>query len=115
MNDRIRFVLGALLVTAGLGAYYYFADSALIIRVIALLAGLAAGGAIGWTTVPGQEFRTFAIESWDEAKRVTWPTGRETWQTTGVVFVLVVVVGLFLWLVDLGIVMFVARLMGRSE
>ncbi len=115
MNDRIKFILGAILVVAGLGSYYFLADHALIFRVAALLAGLGAGAAVAWSTLPGQEFRTFAVEAWDEAKRVTWPTGRETWQTTGVVFVLVVVMGLFLWLVDLGIVMFVARLMGRSE
>lgn len=115
MNDRIRFALGAILLVAGLGAYYFLADQVLIVRLIALLAGLGAGAALAWTTAPGQDFRVFAVESWAEAKRVSWPTGRETWQTTGVVFALVVVMGLFLWLVDLGIVMFVARLMGRVE
>jgi len=115
MNDRIKFALGAILVIAGLGAYYYLAEHALIIRVLALLAGLAAGAAVAWATVPGQDFRGFALESWAEAKRVVWPTRKETWQTTGVVFMLVVVMGLFLWLVDLGIVMVVARLMGRAE
>ena len=115
MNDRIKFALGAVLVIAGLGAYYYLADSALIVRVLALIAGLAAGAAVAWATGPGQDFRSFAIESWAEARRVVWPSRKETWQTTGVVFALVVAMGLFLWLVDLGIVMVVSRLMGRSE
>ena len=115
MNDRIKFALGAILVIAGLGAYYYLSEHALIVRVLALLAGLAAGVAVAWATVPGQDFRVFAVESWAEAKRVVWPTAKETRTTTLVVFGLVVLVGLFLWLVDLGIVMVVARLMGRTE
>ena len=115
MNDRIKFALGAVLVVAGLAAYYVLADKPLIVRILALVLGLGAGAAVAWATTPGQDFRVFAVESWAEARRVSWPSRRETWQTTGVVFALVVVMGLFLWLVDLGIVMVVARLMGRSE
>jgi preprotein translocase subunit SecE len=115
MNDRIKFALGAVLLIAGLGAYYYLAERALIVRVLVLLAGLGGGAAVAWATAPGRDFREFALESWAEAKRVVWPSRKETWQTTGVVFALVVAMGLFLWLVDLGIVMVVARLMGRSE
>jgi preprotein translocase subunit SecE len=115
MNDRIKFALGAILVMAGLGAYYYLSERALIIRVLVLLAGLAAGAALSWATAPGQDFRGFALESWAEAKRVVWPSRKETWQTTGVVFALVVVMGMFLFLVDLGIVKVVSILMGRSE
>lgn len=115
MNDRIRFAIGAVLAIAGLAAYYYLADHALIVRLLALLAGLAAGVAVAWATVPGQEFRAFALDSWGEARRVVWPSAKETRTTTLVVFGLVVVMGAFLWLVDLGIVMVVARLMGRTE
>ena len=115
MNDRIKFVLGAMLGLAGLVGYYYLADSALIVRVLALLVGLAAGAAVSWYTSPAQEFRVFAREAWFEAKRVVWPSRKETWQTTGVVFALVIVMGIFLWFVDLGIGIVVARLLGRPE
>ena len=115
MNDRIKFSLGAILAIAGLGAYYFLAESALIVRVLALLVGLAAGVAVAWSTAPAQEFRVFAREAWFEAKRVVWPSRKETWQTTGVVFALVIVMGIFLWFVDLGIGIVVARLLGRPE
>lgn len=115
MNDRIKFALGAVLAVAGLVAYYYLSEKALIVRVLALVAGFAAGGAVAWATAPGQDFRGFALDSWAEAKRVVWPTSRETWQTTGVVFALVVVMGLFLFLVDFAIVKVVSLVMGRAE
>ena len=50
-----------------------------------------------------------------ETRRVVWPSRKETWQTTLVVFALVVVMGLFLWLVDWGLLVIVQRLMGRAE
>jgi preprotein translocase subunit SecE len=65
--------------------------------------------------VPGQDFYRFSQEAVVEARRVVWPSRKETWQTTLVVFALVLVVGVFLWLVDWGLLVAVQRLMGRSE
>jgi preprotein translocase subunit SecE len=87
----------------------------MIVRVAAVLAGLGLGVAAGWFTAPGKQFYGFARESIDEAKKVVWPTRKETIQTTIVVFALVVVMGIFLWVVDLGLFMMVQRLMGRGE
>ena len=42
-------------------------------------------------------------ESWAEARRVVWPTKKETWTITLYVFLFVVVMALFLWLVDSGL------------
>ena len=39
-------------------------------------------------------------ESLVEAKKVVWPTRKETLQTTGVVFAFVVVMAVFLWVSD---------------
>jgi preprotein translocase subunit SecE len=36
----------------------------------------------------------------DELKKVTWPSRKDTYASTIVVIVLVVVVGVYLWLVD---------------
>jgi preprotein translocase subunit SecE len=115
MNDRIKFAVGAVLVALGLAAYYVLADYPLVVRVLAVLAGLALGALVSWSTQQGQDFRGFAKEAWLEARRVVWPSRKETWQTTGVVFAMVLVMGLFLWFVDLGIGMVVSRLLGHSE
>ena len=57
----------------------------------------------------------FGKESVDEAKRVVWPTRKETIQTTGVVILFAVVMALFLWAVDVSLMVLVNKLMGRNE
>jgi preprotein translocase subunit SecE len=55
---------------------------------------------------PGQWLgtaRQFVVEAWQELKKVTFPTRRETLGTTGVVLFLVVVISIFLGLVDFGL------------
>ena len=49
---------------------------------------------------PGQRFFEFANEAVIEAKKVVWPSRKETMQTTGAVFAFVVVMALFLYLTD---------------
>jgi preprotein translocase subunit SecE len=50
-----------------------------------------------------------------EAKRVVWPTRKETIQTTAVVIAFAVVMALFLWAVDATLLSIVNKLMGRGE
>ena len=47
-----------------------------------------------------REFVTFARESIAEARKVVWPSRKETLQTTAMVFVFVLVMAIFLWLTD---------------
>ncbi len=115
MADKLKFALALSLVVAGLVGYYQLAEHALVLRVLVVLAGLGLGAGVAWFTVPGQEFYRFSQEAVLEARRVVWPSRKETWQTTGVVFALVVVMGIFLWLVDWGLLVVVQRLMGRGE
>jgi preprotein translocase subunit SecE len=114
MTDKIKLALALMLVAAGLGAFYFLADQALVLRILAVLAGLAAAVAVMWTTPMGQSAFSFSRESLAEARKVVWPTRKETIQTTGAVFALVVVMGLFLWVVDVGLLWLVQMLMGRS-
>lgn len=115
MADKIKFVLAVLLVIAGIVGYYQLSEHALILRVLAVLLGLGLGSAVAWFTVPGQDFYRFGQEAVAETRRVVWPSRKETWQTTLIVFGLVLLMGLFLWLVDWGFLVIVQRLMGRAE
>jgi|TARA_B100000315_G_scaffold135596_1_gene124921 preprotein translocase subunit SecE len=45
----------------------------------------------------------FFKESWQELKRVHWPTRKETYAATAVVLVLVLLISLFLAFVDFGL------------
>jgi preprotein translocase subunit SecE len=100
MADQIKLVAAALLVVGGVAGYYWLAEGALVLRVLAVVAGIAAGAAVAWTSAPGREFVGFARESVGEVKKVVWPTRKETMQTTAAVFAFVVVMAVFLWISD---------------
>jgi preprotein translocase subunit SecE len=115
MVDKLKIAVAALLVIAGIAAFHYFTDALTILRVLAVLGGLVGAALVMWTTVPGKQFYVYAQESVDETKKVVWPTRKETLQTTGIVFVFVLIMALFLWLVDASLIWVVKKLIGRGE
>ena len=115
MQDKIKITVAALLVVAGLAGFYVFADAFAIVRFASVLAGLIAAAAVFYTSQPGKEFYVYAQESVAETRKVVWPTRKETLQTTAIVFVFVVVMALFLWAVDTGLLMIVKKLIGQGE
>jgi preprotein translocase subunit SecE len=100
MADKIKFALALLLLVAGVAGFYLLAEQAMILRVLAVLAGVGVSAAVAWQTEPGRQFFVFSKEATTEAKKVVWPTRKETLQTTGLVFVFAVVMAIFLWLTD---------------
>jgi len=106
--DKIKVAAAVLLVAAGIAGFYYLQDSAVVLRVVSVLGGVAAGAAVMWTTAWGRDFWAFAHDSVAETRKVVWPTRNETLQATAIVFVFVVVMALFLWLVD-GILLWIVK------
>ena len=100
MADKIKFALALLLLVAGVAGFYFLSEQAMILRVLAVFAGLGLSAAVAWQTEPGRLFFIFAKEATTEAKKVVWPSRKETLQTTGLVFAFVVVMAFFLWLTD---------------
>jgi preprotein translocase subunit SecE len=100
MADKLKFVLALLLLMAGVAGFYYFAEQPMVFRVLAVLAGVAAGGTLAWFTAPGRRFVDFSHEAITETKKVVWPSRRETLQTTGIVFAFVLVMAVILWTAD---------------
>ena len=100
MADKIKFVLALVILAAGVAGFYLLSEQAMILRVLAVLVGLALAIAVAWKTEPGQRFFGFANEAVVEAKKVVWPSRKETMQTTGAVFAFVVVMALFLYFTD---------------
>jgi preprotein translocase subunit SecE len=115
MVDKIKIVLAMACVVAGLAGYYWFSETALVLRVLMVLGGLVAAGAVAWMSAPGKEFFVFAQEAWTEAGRVSWPTRKETIQTTAIVFAFVAIMALFLFSVDTTLAWIVKLLTGRTE
>jgi len=114
MADKIRIAVALLLAAAGVAGFYYLDQSPMIVRVVSVLAGLGVGAFVFWLSAPGKEFQVYAQESVTETKKVVWPTRKETLQTTGIVFAFMVVMALFLWIVDAGLLWAVKRLLGQS-
>ena len=100
MADKVKLTIAVLLAAAGLAGYYLLRDPALVLRILAVVAGIAAGAAVAWTSEPGKLFAIFAREAVVEVKKVVWPNRKETVQTTAAVFAFVVVMAFFLWISD---------------
>jgi len=112
--DKLKIALAVACIVAGVWAYYYFADAAQVLRVLMVIGGLLAAAGVAWTSAPGKEFFAFAQDSWQEAGRVSWPTRKETIQTTAIVFGFVVIMALFLFAVDTTLAWIVKLMTGRS-
>ena len=115
MADKIKLVIALLLVAAGIAGYYYLQGGAPALRLASVLGGLLLATGVAWTSESGRRFFTFAGDSVAEAKRVVWPTRKETLQTTAVVIAFAITMALFLWAVDAGLLLLVNKLMGRGE
>ena len=100
MAEKIKFALALLLLVLGVVGFYLLSEQALILRVLAVLAGLGLSVVVALQTELGRQFFGFAKEASVEAKKVVWPTRKETLQTTGLVFAFVVIMAIFLWVTD---------------
>jgi preprotein translocase subunit SecE len=98
MVDKIKLAVVAL-VAAGIAGYYLLAAQSVLLRVLAVIAGIVAGIVVAWASALGQQFLG-AREALAEVKKVVWPTRKETMQTTAAVFAFVVVMAVFLWVSD---------------
>lgn len=65
-----------------------------------VLAGVALAAAVAMTTEAGRATVRFAKGANIERQKVVWPNRREAMQVTGLVIVMVILFGLYLWLLD---------------
>lgn len=115
MADKIKLGFAFLLLVAGVAGYYLLSSEPTVIRVVSVLLGIGAAIAMAWFTAPGKQFFAFSQDSWAEARKVAWPTRKETLQTTGIVLLFVIAMALFLWAVDATLLWIVKLLLGRED
>jgi len=99
-KDTALIALSVFVLLFGIGAFYWYDDRPLPLRVGMVVAGLAAGAALAWFSWYGREFWQFAQAARVELRKVVWPTREETIKTTYVVFIFAIVMGLFFWGLD---------------
>lgn len=110
--DTYKLASAALLLLLGVFAFYYFADALIVVRVIALLAVAGMAVTIALQTEQGANLLGFFRESRVELRKVVWPTRAETIQTSLAVVVMVILMGIFLWLLDMFLLWIVRSLTG---
>jgi preprotein translocase subunit SecE len=98
--DKAKLAAAALLVVAGVVAFYVLGKQDLWLRVVALGVLMAAGIAVFFLSEPGRQLVAYGQDSAREVRKVVWPTRKEAMQMTGYVFAFVFVMALFLWLTD---------------
>lgn len=111
--DTVKLLIAAATLIGGLYAYYYFeTEFAQAIRVLMVLGGTVAGIGIAMTSAQGQRLWHFIQGSRVEIRKVVWPTKQETTQTAIAVFVFTLVMMLFFWLLDSGLLWLTQKLVG---
>ncbi len=98
--DVIKWILAIVALAAAVYANHYLVDGSVLIRAGVIIALVAVGLGIGFSTTKGKTGLAFAKEARIEARKVVWPTRQETIQTTLIIIVSVALVSLLLWGMD---------------
>jgi len=98
--DKAKLAAAAVLLVGGIAAFYLLGKQDLWLRVLALLALLAAAVGVFLVSEPGKQLIGFGRDSAREVRKVVWPSRKEAGQMTLYVFAFVFVMALFLWLTD---------------
>ncbi len=98
--DALKWAVVLVILTVGVVGNSIYAEESLFYRVVALLVLAGVAGFVALQTEKGQAFFNLFKEAKAEIRKVVWPTRQETGQTTAIVVVVVLVVGLLLWGLD---------------
>ncbi len=99
-KDTALAILSILVVLGGIVAFYWYDELATPLRAGMVILGVAAGAGLAWFSSYGREFWQFAQAARVELRKVVWPTRDETVQTTIVVVIFSVAMGLFFFVLD---------------
>ena len=100
--DTAKLTAAIILAIGGIVAYYVLKSRPEAwASWVAMFGGFLLGIVIFAFSAYGRGFWQFVLESRIELRKVFWPTRQETFTTTMVVLVFVVIASTFFWLLDL--------------
>ena len=111
-SDMAWTLIAALLLVAGVYAYYAFEELPLFVRMGGVLVSLALAAVVMLRTSRGQNAWQFVQSARAELRKVVWPNRQETMQTTATVLVIVLILCVFFWLLDMGLAAITRQLTG---
>lgn len=112
--DTAKLAAAALLLIGGIFAFYFFAGYSTLLRVVGLLIIGGAAAGIALQTQVGRQLWQFIGDARAEVRKVVWPTRQETLQTTLIVVVMVLILGIVLWLFDMMLMAILRYLTGQG-
>lgn len=98
--DRVKILAAVFLVVAGVAAFYTVESTFQLLRVGLLVLSIMLAIGVMLTSAPGQQAWSFAKGARGEFRKIVWPTRKDTVQSTLIVIVMVILIGLFLWMLD---------------
>ena len=98
--SKLLVPLAGTLAFASIISFQVYAEEGIVFRVLLLCIGLGISLMLLFLSPTGRNFIIYFKESIQEAKRVVWPTKKETFQTVVMVFLFVLFSAIFLWLAD---------------
>ena len=99
--DLFKLLIAIAVLILGIVGFYYYENESQLYRVLGVVFAVIVAIAISATTNLGQNLIGFGREARMEVRKVVWPTRQETLQTTFMVIVAVIIIGIFLWLIDM--------------
>ncbi len=112
--DTARLATAVALLIGAIVAFYWFADHSLLMRVLGLLVVAVISVFIAAQTVVGHSVISFLGDTRTEVRKVVWPTRAETTQTVMAVMFVVILMGLFLWMLDMFLLWAIRILTGQG-
>jgi preprotein translocase subunit SecE len=114
-RDTALLSVAAVALLGGMFAFYYFETQYnALIRVLVLLAGVAAALGVAYQTALGKSLWSYVVGSRVELRKVVWPTRQESIQATIMIAVVVLLMALLLWGLDSLLLWGVETLTGRG-
>ena len=114
MVDTAKLVAAAAIALVGFVAYYYFGDTSVALRGLGVLVAIGIAVFVALQSAQGQSLWRFVQAARAELRRVVWPTREETIQTTIAVLVFALIMGVFFWLLDLGLLYATSKITGQG-
>ncbi len=98
--ETAKWVVVAALVAVAVWGNSYYGDYSPLYRALGVLAIGAVAAFVALQTEQGRSFNQLRKDAMVEMRKITWPTRRETLQTTLIVLAFVVLIALVLFVLD---------------
>ena len=99
--DTLKLVAAIAILVGGIAAFYVLTTYPIAVRWLIVLAAVGVGIFVALQSAQGRTFAQYVQGSRVELRKIVWPTRQETLQTTLVVVIAIVVLGIFFWLLDM--------------